>query len=418
MDSAGSGSSTAYPRATRIHGFHRHDHAFHEPSGPPWIHSSSGAFWSALAPSGSASHARTRRPSCVVVSTSVSVPGSSGVAAGLISAVVAPVARSIRTGCDGASYDDRSAYATRPSGLTDTSVNVASSLVTRVTSSDSRSTPEHRAAAVVVGHHEQAAAVRQPHRALAASGPSSPPASAAHRPPAATSCSVDARRLVRRRERLARERHPPAVRRDDRCPQVRRRVVDEHPVLTGRHVDRDQPPALRTARPAAGSTRSTTVRPSGLIADPCSTSADRASGVTSVSVSRGSLAPARGATTSCPDVRDEQVRRLRAQVVVPVPDRVAVVQDRRDLLVLAGLAQLLVRLGVRRTRQHVRPDQHDVRRPWPPARRPGRPPGPRRRAPRHRPRAAATAPAPARRRPPSAVRVRARTGEQQVARRA
>src|SRR6185436_11939694 len=37
-------------------------------------------------------------------------------------------------------YDVRSANATEPSGLTDTSVNVASSLVSFVTASDSRST--------------------------------------------------------------------------------------------------------------------------------------------------------------------------------------------------------------------------------------------------------------------------------------
>src|ERR1700683_3951180 len=40
-----------------------------------------------------------------------------------------------------------------------------------------------------------------------------------------------------------------------------------------------------------------------------------------------------------------QAQAVRAQVVVPVPDRVRLVQDRRDTRVLAGLATLTIRLG-------------------------------------------------------------------------
>ena len=71
MDSAGSGSRTAYPRAAISHGFHRHCHAFQLLSGPPWTHSSSGAGESADAPSGSTSHDRSAVPSSAVAVTSV-----------------------------------------------------------------------------------------------------------------------------------------------------------------------------------------------------------------------------------------------------------------------------------------------------------------------------------------------------------
>ncbi|MDQ1179650.1 hypothetical protein QE397_001105 [Rhodococcus sp. SORGH_AS 301] len=116
MDSAGSGSRTANPWATSIHGFQRHDQAFHDPSGPPCAHSTSGAGQSADVPVGRANQARTRTPSSAVVSTSSRVPGSAGVAAGDRSSVTAPSTSVIRTGCGGTRYDERSAWTTSPSG--------------------------------------------------------------------------------------------------------------------------------------------------------------------------------------------------------------------------------------------------------------------------------------------------------------
>ncbi len=109
MDSAGSGSSTAYPWATAIHGFQRHDHAFHDASGPPWIHSSSGAGRAPDVPEGRASHARTREPSSAVVSISVRVPGSTGVSCGPRNGVDSwsGVVASRRTGRAGSAYDVR-----------------------------------------------------------------------------------------------------------------------------------------------------------------------------------------------------------------------------------------------------------------------------------------------------------------------
>ena len=60
------------------HGFHRQCQPFQLLSGPPWIHSSSGAGAVADAPSGSTSQARSGVPSAAVAVTSVSVPGSGG----------------------------------------------------------------------------------------------------------------------------------------------------------------------------------------------------------------------------------------------------------------------------------------------------------------------------------------------------
>ncbi len=76
VDSAGSGSSTAYPRAAISHGFHRQDQVFQLDSGPPCTHSSSGAGASAAAAAGSTSQARSAAPSLAVVAISVSQPGS------------------------------------------------------------------------------------------------------------------------------------------------------------------------------------------------------------------------------------------------------------------------------------------------------------------------------------------------------
>ena len=64
------------------HGFQRHDHEFHEPSGPPWIHSNSAAGDVWLAPSGSTSQPRTVEPSAAAADTSVNEPGSAGAGAG------------------------------------------------------------------------------------------------------------------------------------------------------------------------------------------------------------------------------------------------------------------------------------------------------------------------------------------------
>ena len=82
VEIAGSGSSTAYPQAAASHGFHRHDQAFQEPNGPPWIHSRNGAGDSAEAPSGSTNQARSGEPSSAVAVTSVREPGTAGCSAG------------------------------------------------------------------------------------------------------------------------------------------------------------------------------------------------------------------------------------------------------------------------------------------------------------------------------------------------
>src|SRR3954451_6515760 len=77
VESAGSGSRTAYPFAVINHGFQRQAQPFHEPSGPPCTHSSMGAGASAAAPPGSASQARSVVPSTAVVTISSSRPGTS-----------------------------------------------------------------------------------------------------------------------------------------------------------------------------------------------------------------------------------------------------------------------------------------------------------------------------------------------------
>src|SRR5690606_1741976 len=133
------------PWATISHGFQRHDQAFHDASGPPWIHSRSGAGASADAWAGSVSQARTARPSATVASTSRTLPGTVVVGTGDGSAAAATgvrsagapeatkAARSRRTGSAGAAIVVRRAYTLPPSGLTATSENTASSAVTRST---------------------------------------------------------------------------------------------------------------------------------------------------------------------------------------------------------------------------------------------------------------------------------------------
>ena len=117
MDSAGSGSSTAYPRAAISHGFHRQDQVFQLDSGPPCTHSNSGAGLSAAAAAGSTSQARSTAPSLAVVTISVSEPGSGGGPAGPASQSGSPGwLASSRTAAGGLPTAARNAYTERPSG--------------------------------------------------------------------------------------------------------------------------------------------------------------------------------------------------------------------------------------------------------------------------------------------------------------
>ena len=117
MDRAGSGSSTAYPRAAISHGFHRQDQVFQLDSGPPCTHSRSGAGDCAAAPSGSTSQARIGVPSLARASTSASRPGRSGAPAGPASQPGSPGSlASSRTAAGGASTAARNAYTQLPSG--------------------------------------------------------------------------------------------------------------------------------------------------------------------------------------------------------------------------------------------------------------------------------------------------------------
>src|ERR1700761_7450232 len=117
VDRAGSGSSTAYPRAASSHGFHRQDQEFQLDMGPPWTHSSSGAGLAPEAPRGRTSQLGIGVPSSAAASISVRWPGSVSGLPGLASrAGFWPSAASSRTGVGGSSTDERSAYTYRPSG--------------------------------------------------------------------------------------------------------------------------------------------------------------------------------------------------------------------------------------------------------------------------------------------------------------
>ncbi len=142
VDRAGSGSSTAYPRDTASHGFQRQLHAFHDPSGPPWIHSSSGAGSSAEADSGRQSQARRGVPSSAVAVTSSTRPGTTGSGTGPRSTTGCwcGVRGSRRTGAGGADTVARRAYTCSPSGLAHRSEYAASSPVSCVTSPEATST--------------------------------------------------------------------------------------------------------------------------------------------------------------------------------------------------------------------------------------------------------------------------------------
>ena len=117
VDRAGSGSSTAYPRAAISHGFHRHDQEFQLDMGPPCTHSTSGAGSCAEAVAGSTSQLRMRAPSSAAVSISSSRPGSSSGLPGLGSrSGFCPPAAPSRTGTGGSSGDERSANSQPPCG--------------------------------------------------------------------------------------------------------------------------------------------------------------------------------------------------------------------------------------------------------------------------------------------------------------
>ena len=145
-----------------IHGFHRQCQPFQLLSGPPWIHSSSGAGVVAAAPSGSTSQARRGVPS-------VGGGGDLGEAcraarapaAGGGSGTGTPGSGPSRTGAGGASTALRSAY-TVPSGPTTGSVYAPSSSVSRVTVAVGEVDAEERRAAAVVGGHDEGRGVGRP----------------------------------------------------------------------------------------------------------------------------------------------------------------------------------------------------------------------------------------------------------------
>src|SRR5699024_1211454 len=117
-DSAGSGRSTAQPRAANSHGFQRQDQPLKLMYGPPCTHSMRGAGDSAEASSGRTSQERIVVPSSTVVSISVSVPGICNSEPGVGRRTGRPSTASVsrRTGVGGASQASRSAYTYRPFG--------------------------------------------------------------------------------------------------------------------------------------------------------------------------------------------------------------------------------------------------------------------------------------------------------------
>src|SRR5262249_28375801 len=146
-------SSTAYPRATISHGFHRQDQQFQLDSGPPWIHSSNGAGSAADASPGRHSQARSGTPSSATVVTSTTEPGSSSTRPGLgrntgcrsagrgvggNTGCWSAADGSSRTGSGGLSTADRSAYSAEPSWATARSL-YAPDAVNRVTDPSARS---------------------------------------------------------------------------------------------------------------------------------------------------------------------------------------------------------------------------------------------------------------------------------------
>src|SRR5689334_4301062 len=200
------------------HGFHRHDQLFQLLIGPPCTQSRSGAGWSAVAPSGSTSQARTGWPSSAVAVTSSSRPGSVTGTPGQSSAPgSAPVVRSMRTGVGGESTAARSAYRYRPSGSGFRSVYAPSSAVTRVTSPLPISTRN-------TGHRPPSSAVR--YSALESGAQASPFGQRSQ--PAAGGVPLPQAGDV------------PPVGRDPRVLEVVLGYRQQHPALAAGHVDRDQ----------------------------------------------------------------------------------------------------------------------------------------------------------------------------------
>ena len=234
--------------------------------------------------------------------------------------------------------------------------------------------PEDRGPAVVIGDDTERRPVPRPERAARPAVPvrgDLPPLPCRQ----LGHPEFEPRRPLGRGEGLAQVRHPPAVGRDHRSGEVRLRIVHQHPPLAAGDVDGDKrvvDPATPGRHPPGRDHRTTVGRDVGGLLR------ERGGGVGGevVQVEAG-LGPAGdGFAQVGVEPGGEQVRRGRAEVAVPVADRVGGVQDRGDLLLLALLAATLVVGGVGGTGQHVRGEQHHGRvRRGPQAAEPGRPGG-------------------------------------------
>ncbi len=341
---------------------------FQEPSGPPWIHSASGAGWSAEAPSGSASQDRIRTPSSVLVSTSCRVPGSAGPRdraaqrGHLAGGQVDPD----HLGREGVARPER-VRAGAVGGHQEIGVGgVVGGQPARFV--DGEVDPEHRGPAVLIGDHEQPGGVGQPARR---GRPAVPVGGElpGRRPVDAGDPERGPRCRGRRRQRLAQVGHQPAVRADPGVAEVGTGVVDDPPALTGGDLDRLQHSAGHAPAHRYGDVGDQ--QPAVVGQGRCGVDqagADRRDQVGQFERARVGLAGrlvallvGRVGRLRRPGQRaGEQPRRVRAEVLIPVADRVAGVQDRLDLGVGPQVAQALLGFGVGGRGQGARDDQHRV----------------------------------------------------------
>jgi len=224
---------------------------------------------------------------------------------------------------------------------------------------------EDRAPSVLVGRHDQSGAVRQPLHPADPAVPGLDDLDALAEGVQTEQVQGHGRCPVRGGQGLAQVGDGAAVGRDDRGPEIGVRVVDQDGAALGveveAHEDAAQPALGLREVPRGddeGAVRAEVVarlaqraaRPGGQVHD-----GEVLGGVLGRLDPPGDVVPSR-------EVPAEQVRCGRAEVVVPVPDRVALVQDRADLRVLADRAQALVVLGIRRRGQQVRGEDDGSRR--------------------------------------------------------
>ena len=325
-------------------GFQRQDQPFHERTGPPWTHSSSG---NGPSPSGSTSQDRSGLPSSAVVVTSSSRPGGARRGRRALQERRAPGRPPTgRAGPGRARVDGVAQGVGRAAVGRDPHVGVVAAVAGQADDLAARDVDaEDRRRALLVGDDDAAPA---------------PSGVQAGRPgqrsqPEVTSRGRPTRRAAPRRSAMSTG--------SSGVLSVSRRKATVEPSGLTTGAPHSAPGSSNSVvrSPVAVSTATRTVRrePTGSATDQVTT-AVRPSGLTSTSAScrprpgvGREVAPDELAGRSSAGVAGEQALLADAEVVVPVAHGVAGVQHRVDAGVLAGRAPLGVAVAVGRAGQRV-----------------------------------------------------------------